>query len=81
MPEVARVGKYVVVIYPRDHPPAHVHVRFGRCEARVLVSVATFELDAVRGDAKPQEVRDAVEAVGQNLDACLAMWKDIHGKT
>jgi hypothetical protein len=72
MPQVIRVGKYGVLIFPDDHEPAHVHVYFARCELRVLVSEAEVVLDRISGRPKAQEIRRALNIVAANLAACLA---------
>ncbi len=52
MPEVVRAGKYVVVIFVADHPPAHVHVKFSGCQVRVLIADSGVTLDETDGKPK-----------------------------
>jgi hypothetical protein len=34
-PVILRKGKYMVVIYVKDHPPAHTHVKSAGKEAKI----------------------------------------------
>jgi len=52
MPEISRFFGIVVSMHYGDHPPAHVHVRYG--EHRATVSIETLEI--VVGDL-PRRVR------------------------
>lgn len=80
MPTVYRFAGLRVAIYPNDHPPAHVHVMGGGCEA-------LFNLNCPGG---PAEVRQnysfAEHALGRiedelsiKLRELCAAWERIHG--
>jgi hypothetical protein len=79
MPQVVRIGKFIIVIYTNDHAPAHVHVRFDDCDVRVLLSMETLSVDSMKGNPKNQDVRQALAAVAANLTECLAKWEELHG--
>jgi Domain of unknown function (DUF4160) len=42
MPTIAIVDGVVIMIYPNDHIPPHVHAKFGEYECRI--SIVTFEV-------------------------------------
>lgn len=80
MPTVLRIDGLRVVIYPNDHPPAHVHV--------VGADVKTsFLLNCPDGPAAGRVViklsRRQVErievALNENLRLLCDTWRDMHG--
>ncbi len=77
VPTIIRVEKYSVVIYTNDHPPPHVHVRFGKCSVRVAISEGTVTVGPTDGKPKAQEVRRAVEIVADHLEECLKKWSQL----
>ena len=63
------------MIYPNDHPPAHVHVWKAGQEARIgLLPVELWD-----SDMSPGDTRQAVAIVEANHDTLLARWREIHG--
>jgi hypothetical protein len=46
MPELSRFFGLVVLMFYRDHPPPHFHVRYGR--QRAIVDIRTLGVLAVR---------------------------------
>jgi hypothetical protein len=67
------------VIFVDDHEPAHVHV-FGDGEMKVDLTQddPTKTLLWAEG-MKRADIRRAMRIVGDNREAFLARWKEIHG--
>lgn len=65
------------MIYPNDHPPAHVHVWRGDDEARVLLD--PVEVLNSRGYG-PRELSTIVEIVRSHQAQLASAWRDIHGE-
>ena len=42
MPEVSRFLGMVVTMYFEDHPPPHIHVRYG--DQRIVIAIETLEV-------------------------------------
>lgn len=79
MPTVVRVGKFVVIVYLDDHPPAHVHVRFDGASVKVLIAKDSVTLDVIDGKISRNDERRALEVVADNLELCLRAWEKHHG--
>jgi hypothetical protein len=78
---IAPIDGFTVLVYTRDeHPPAHVHVRKDGSDIRVLLGEASVEYHSYKG-ARPSERarRRALEIVAENLNACWAKWREVHG--
>lgn len=83
MPEVFRTGGYIVVVYPNDHDPPHVHVlRAGR-EVRIAIGAPGEVPPRVYGPKSSmtrQEQKEAVRLVAERQAECLAVWEETrHG--
>ncbi len=74
-PVVLRSGQYTVVIYTKDHPPAHVHVKSADNEARI--TLAPVEVIDNYG-FKPGEIRAILNLVQAHQHELLARWKELH---
>lgn len=74
-PVVLRHGKYTVVIYTRDHPPAHVHVQSAENEARI-----TLEPVEVMNNwgFKPAEIKAILKLIQSHQQELIEKWKEIH---
>lgn len=77
-PTVLVAGGYRVVIYTRDHPPAHVHVlSAGRA--------AKFDLSPVRlidnEGYLSRELRKIERLIIDNQELLLDAWSEIYGDT
>jgi hypothetical protein len=76
MPTILRIEGLRVVIYPNDHPPAHVHVIGPDWEVVInLVGLQVREI--VFGDER--DARRALQIVSDNRHALLNAWRTIHG--
>lgn len=81
MPTVLRVGGFRVVIFlpPREHRPAHVHVRNARGE--VVIELATpLQPQTIRSIAgmRTADVTRAFWIVEEHTDFLLARWREHH---
>ncbi|EGY01898.1 hypothetical protein AZA_88333 [Nitrospirillum viridazoti Y2] len=76
MPTVLRLDGLRVVIYPNDHPPAHVHV-LGPALA-VVINLVGMELREVIGCTE-REARRILQLVAEHQEALLKEWRRIHG--
>lgn len=79
MPTVLRIDgfRFVILLPPREHGPAHVHVH--RAGGTVVVELPTMALRDIRGDISDADVRKAVRLVEENEPTLLAEWRKIHG--
>jgi Domain of unknown function (DUF4160) len=76
MPTVLLIDGLRVVIYPNDHPPAHVHV-IGPGWV-VVVNLIGLHLREVIG-CDERQARRVLRLVGERRDTLLEAWKRIHG--
>lgn len=78
MPTLLRVGGFDVVILlpPREHGPAHVHVRKAGSEVViVLSSLVVLKVEGMRS----ADVVIAVGIVANHRGELLAAWRKHHG--
>ncbi len=80
MPTVLRIDGYVVIIYPNDHRPAHVHVEAAGCEAVFKLNCpgGLPELRENYGFSKA-DLRKIYAGVVAALASLCQEWKVIHG--
>ncbi|HKP76466.1 MAG TPA: DUF4160 domain-containing protein [Longimicrobiaceae bacterium] len=71
MPVVLRIGGFAFSIYPGDHEPPHVHVRYAG--AKVIVTIETGEVRRNRG-MKKQDVTEAKRLVHAAREDLLLAW-------
>jgi Domain of unknown function (DUF4160) len=76
MPTVLRVDGLRFVIYPNDHPPAHIHVVGPDWEA--VINLFGIELREVFSCTEP-DARRALRLVAEHRDILLDAWRRIHG--
>lgn len=74
-PVVLRKGKYEVVIYIKDHSPAHVHVQSAEKEARIALDPVEV-LD--NWGFNPREIRAILKLVQDYQQKLADKWKEIH---
>ena len=76
MPVVLRVGGFAFKMYPEDHAPPHVHVRYGRhtCKGEL----ATLLLS--RSNLTTSEEARAVRMVAAHGEILFAAWAQVVGK-
>ena len=66
MPKIAEIAGAAVFVFPNDHPPPHVHVRFQGAAVRLRIADAV-PLDQVP-DFPTRVLRDARAWLLQNRD-------------
>lgn len=72
MPKIADISGAAVFVFPNDHPPPHVHVRFQGAAVRLRITDAAL-LDPA--PAFPARVlRDARAWLRQNRDCAAEAW-------
>ena len=76
MPTVLRIDGLRVVIYPNDHPPAHVHV-IGRGWV-VVVDLIGPEIREVIG-CNEREARRVLRLVADRQIMLMEAWRRYHG--
>ncbi len=76
MPTVLLIDGLRVVIYPNDHPPAHVHV-VGPGWV-VVINLIGLQLREVIG-CNEREARRVLRLIAERRDALLEAWRQIHG--
>jgi Domain of unknown function (DUF4160) len=75
MPTVLRVDGWRIVIYPNDHPPAHVHV-LGPGWV-VMVNLLGPEVrEAI--DCGEHEARQVLRRVTEHQEALMSAWRRFH---
>jgi hypothetical protein len=79
MPTVLRVDgcRVSVLLPPREHGPAHVHVKRGG--GKVVVELHTLRIRKIQGDISDADVRRAVRIVEYHMDTLLQEWRKYHG--
>ena len=76
MPTVLRSNGLRVVIYPNDHPPAHVHVVGSGWVVTInLIGLAVRE--AIGCDER--EARRALRLAGEHAEMLMNAWRRLHG--
>lgn len=64
------------MIYPNDHPPAHVHI-IGPGWA-VVVNLHGLEVREVVGPCAERDARRVLELAGEHRAALLEAWRRFH---
>lgn len=75
MPTVLRVDGLRVVIYPNDHPPAHVHV-LGPGWVVVINLIGLEVREAIGCDER--EARRALRLVASRQGTLMEAWRHFH---
>ncbi|HEY4299011.1 MAG TPA: DUF4160 domain-containing protein [Paraburkholderia sp.] len=79
MPILARIGGLIVVIYPHDHAPPHVHVLGPDGEIIFILNCpeGPVTLREVRGYSE-REARRLAKGVNDMVPFLCSAWKGIH---
>jgi hypothetical protein len=76
MPTVLRIGGLRVVIYPNDHPPAHVHgPRTGWLVVINLIGPKVREVI----NCSEREARRILQLIEDRQAELMAAWRRFHG--
>ena len=80
MPTVLTIFGLRVVIYPKDHRPAHVHIIGNDCEAvfKLHCPIGPPELRENYGFSRKDLAKIAGE-LAANLAVVCSQWRQIHG--
>jgi len=76
LPTILRIDGWRIVVYPNDHPPAHVHV-IGPGWV-VVVNLLGPEVREAIGCAEP-DARRVLRLVDQHQGALMEAWQRYHG--
>jgi len=80
MPTVLSQDGFDVMIYTRDHPPAHVHVWKAGGEAVINLGSDAAAPSIREINRMPKKnVRKAVRIIEENQTFLLVKWREIHG--
>jgi hypothetical protein len=75
MPTVLRIGGLRVVIYPNDHPPAHVHVLGPGW--LVVIDLVDPEVREVI-NCSEREARRTLRLIAAHRDELMERWNRLH---
>ena len=75
MPTIFRYRGYAIVVYPNDHPPAHVHVEGP--DRRVVINLDDLSTRDRFGIPRP-EMRRLIANVWMERDRLLERCRQIH---
>ena len=74
-PVVLREGPFTVVIYTKDHLPAHVHVKSAGNEARVALD----PIEVMKNwGFKPGEIRTVLKLIQVHQQDLLGKWDELY---
>jgi hypothetical protein len=71
VPEISRFFGIIVLMYFKDHPPPHFHVRYG--EQRALISIEALTL--LEGKLSPRALGLVVEWASLHREELMADWE------
>ena len=77
MPRLSFFYGIAIYLYYEDHPPPHIHARYGGDQAKV--SITTREM--IEGSLPKRAARLVAEWVGEHADELSACWeRATHGE-
>ena len=76
MPTIMRVDGLRVVIYPNDHPPAHVHV-LGPVWVVVINLIGPEVREAIGCDERA--ARRVLRSIAPHRETLMDAWREYHG--
>jgi len=76
VPTISRFYGIVITMYYRDHPPAHIHVRYGEYQGRIAYRSG----EVLTGELPGRVVRMVVEWCGLRHDELDANWERAQAK-
>jgi Domain of unknown function (DUF4160) len=78
MPTVLSDEGFRIMVFPKDHPPAHVHVF--KAGAMFQVDLRSFKASEVKGNISKADIRRACRLVFENAAVLRKEWENIHGE-
>lgn len=80
MPTIDRIDGALVMIYPNDHKPAHVHIEKGDSAAVVILHCPHGPLELRENFGfSGSELRRILGRILSNLEVCCTQWEKYHG--
>jgi hypothetical protein len=76
MPKIADIAGATVFVFPNDHPPPHVHVRFQGVTVRLRITDGV-PLDAAAA-FPPRILRDVRTWLLRHRDVAAEVWATYH---
>lgn len=77
---ILRFRRLRVVIFPNDHPPAHVHVIAAMGQATIRLGSATEKSSLIENyGLRVQDLAEAFKAIDSELALLRRKWEEIHG--
>jgi hypothetical protein len=74
MPTIAIVDGVIIMIYPNDHIPPHVHATIAEHECRI--SIVDFEV--LSGDLPKSKLRKVKAWLKDHADAVSSAWEAVY---
>jgi hypothetical protein len=74
-PTIVYEGGYRIVIFPNDHPPAHVHIIKDDLDAKVQLDPIEFIEEP---DFNPRQMKRILKLVREHQQELLDKWDEIH---
>ena len=71
MPEISRFFGIIILMYFRDHPSPHFHVRYG--EQRALIAIDSLTL--LEGKLSPRVLGLVIEWASMHQEELMADWE------
>jgi Domain of unknown function (DUF4160) len=71
MPEISRFFGIIILMYYRDHPPPHFHVRYG--EQRAIISIGSLTL--LEGRLSPRALGLVIEWASLHQEELMEDWE------
>jgi hypothetical protein len=71
MPELARFFGLIITMYWNDHPPPHIHVRYG--SQRALIDIETLSI--IAGSLSPRALGLVIEWAALHRAELLTNWE------
>jgi hypothetical protein len=94
MVTIFRLGGVIYLIYTRDHPPPHIHVKPSpvkpEWELRIYLGrrqdgepdeygKAFGDIEILSGKVKVSKIQEYVEVLAQNVEQAWSVWDSIYG--
>ena len=76
MPKIIDIAGATLFVFPNDHPPPHIHVRYQGRAVRLRIVDAGL-MDPTR-DFPVRVLRDAQDWLATNQDKAIRLWDIYH---
>ena len=75
MPTILRTGNLRFIIYPNDHPPAHIHILGPDAECKIQIK--DIKLISSKGFSL-KDIKRISHYISENIELISSAWEDIH---